>query len=50
MSKTVPSGVQTGYSNGCRDKLGKKKYTFFLAKSAGNHDRSELHFADSLAH
>lgn len=37
MSKTVPSGVQTGYSNGCRDKLEKKKY-MFLAKSAGNHD------------
>lgn len=36
MSKTVPSGVQTGYSNGCRDKL-EKKY-MFLAKSAGNHD------------
>lgn len=29
MSKTVPSGVQTGYSNGCRDKLGKKVHILF---------------------
>lgn len=26
MSKTVPSGVQTGYSNGCRDKLEKREH------------------------